>query len=380
MNDVISPMQVAGRVFLLQLSGRSVINLNFQTITYHSTNSAKGGSGAKGLIMSNNFPNPNINETAVNFKFVGIGNGSNEYSINVLRYDLNTTGTLTIKSTLSDSNFSRTLNGTGRNATIQFFANSFEVDYNSNGVGQKGFVLRYDVDSSSTYSSTATKSSTGYIIWICVTGGLLLIIAFIGIFGYLWYRRRKQVIAHLAQMNSSASHGNRVELAKMHSENGDTKKTNKYIGQPRLSHNETCTRDAWEVSNDQLRIFNHEKLGSGAFCVVFKGKLEGKAPISKIQPSMATQCFENCEVAVKKLPEFADESAKNDFLQEINFMKSIGYHSHLVSILGCITDPQLDPCLIIEYCCNGDLLKYVRNRRLNTVEEILCTYYVKFCS
>uniref|UniRef100_A0A914VPK7 Protein kinase domain-containing protein n=1 Tax=Plectus sambesii TaxID=2011161 RepID=A0A914VPK7_9BILA len=122
------------------------------------------------------------------------------------------------------------------------------------------------------------------------------------------------------------------------------------------------------------------KIGSGAFCVVFKGKLEGRAPICKIQPSVATQCFENCEVAVKKLPEYADESAKNDFVQEIDFMKRIGYHSHLVSILGCITDPQLDPCLIIEYCCNGDLLKYVRNRRLATEdEEFMRAYYVKFC-
>uniref|UniRef100_A0A914WN79 Protein kinase domain-containing protein n=1 Tax=Plectus sambesii TaxID=2011161 RepID=A0A914WN79_9BILA len=113
------------------------------------------------------------------------------------------------------------------------------------------------------------------------------------------------------------------------------------------------------------------KLGSGAFCVVFKGRLEGAAPICKIQPSVATQCFENCEVAVKKLPEYADDLAKNDFVQEINFMKRIGYHSHLVSILGCITDPQRDPCLIIEYCCNGDLLKYVRNRRLEIIEPMI---------
>uniref|UniRef100_A0A914VJA9 Protein kinase domain-containing protein n=1 Tax=Plectus sambesii TaxID=2011161 RepID=A0A914VJA9_9BILA len=151
---------------------------------------------------------------------------------------------------------------------------------------------------------------------------------------------------------------------------------NQYIDQPRTIHNETCTRDAWEVSSDQLKIFNNEKLGSGAFCVVFKGKLVGKAPICKIQPSVALQCFENCEVAVKKLPEYASDLAMDDFVQEIDFMKRIGYHLHLISILGCITDPQLEACLIIEYCSNGDLLKYVRNRRLETGHEgIMRTYY-----
>jgi serine/threonine protein kinase len=100
----------------------------------------------------------------------------------------------------------------------------------------------------------------------------------------------------------------------------------------------------------------------------FSGKLEGKAPICTAQPSVVTRNFENCEVAVKKLPEYADDLAKNDFIQEINFMKRIGYHSHLVSILGCITDPSVDPCLVIEYCANGDLLKYVRNRQLEIVK------------
>uniref|UniRef100_A0A914WLP0 Protein kinase domain-containing protein n=1 Tax=Plectus sambesii TaxID=2011161 RepID=A0A914WLP0_9BILA len=217
-----------------------------------------------------------------------------------------------------------------------------------------------------------TSSATGYIIWLSVSSGLLLLlIILIAIFcGVCWYRRRKQIIAHLAQVNSSVGHGNHVELAKMHMDIGDMIKRNQYTDQSRTAHNGTCTRDAWEVSSDRLKVFDNEKLGSGAFCLVFKGKLEGKAPICKIQPGVATQCFENCEVAVKKLPEYADSLAKNDFVQEIDFMKRIGYHSHLVSILGCITDPQLDPCLIIEYCSKGDLLKYVRNRRLEIVKPV----------
>lgn len=38
------------------------------------------------------------------------------------------------------------------------------------------------------------------------------------------------------------------------------------------------TKDAWEVSRDQLKVFHHEKLGSGAFCFVFKGRASRAAP------------------------------------------------------------------------------------------------------
>uniref|UniRef100_A0A914W0I2 Protein kinase domain-containing protein n=1 Tax=Plectus sambesii TaxID=2011161 RepID=A0A914W0I2_9BILA len=376
-NDVISPLVVSGRFFLVQLSPGSGINLMFKASNYDPSYYVTSRSGDKGLLMSGNFPYPNTEEISDSYLFTGIGNDSYEYSINFLHYDLGSTGNFTIKSTLPDSNFSRILNNNGSNTMVHFSANSFKLDYYIDGGGPKGFVLRYDVGfnptsppntttslaipttsppTSTTSLPTSTKNSSGYIIWLFVFGGLLLFFILIAIFGFLWYWRRKQIIAHLAQVHNSAAHSNHVEFAKVHTDKDDMTKS---------------TRDAWEVSSHHLKIFDHMKLGSGAFCVVFKGTLEGQAPICKIQPSVATQCFENCEVAVKKLPEYADDLAKNDFVQEINFMKRIGYHSHLVSILGCITDPQLDPCLIIEYCCNGDLLKYVRNRRLEIIEDFL---------
>uniref|UniRef100_A0A914V1C6 Protein kinase domain-containing protein n=1 Tax=Plectus sambesii TaxID=2011161 RepID=A0A914V1C6_9BILA len=371
MNDVISPMKVAGRIFLILIDPGSMINLNFETDYYLQVQKTTGESGGKGLMMSDNFPYSNTKEISNRYSFSGSGTDYYDLSVNVLHYDLGTAGNLTIKSTLSDSNFSKTLNNNGSNITMHFCANSFEVDYYSNGLGQQGFVLRYDVGSHWT-SSPTTTSPPRFTIWISVAGGLLLFLILIAIFGFLWYRRRKQFITHLAQEHNSVGYGNRVELGEMYTDKGEVTKRYQYIDQPGTSHNERrSTRDAWEVSSDKLKIFNHEKLGSGAFCVVFKGKLEGEAPICKIQPSVVTQCFKNCEVAVKKLPEYADESSKNDFVQEIDFMKRIGYHLHLVNILGCITDPQLDPCLIIEYCCHGDLLKYVRNRRLEIVEPMV---------
>uniref|UniRef100_A0A914VEB8 Uncharacterized protein n=1 Tax=Plectus sambesii TaxID=2011161 RepID=A0A914VEB8_9BILA len=147
MNDVISPMQVAGSIFLVSLSPGSVINLSFQTSSYYSLSYQSGGLGAKGLMMSTNFPNPNIYWISNENTFNGNGNNYYEYSINILRYDLGNTGRLTIKSTVPSSGFSKTLTSSGANTLMQFCANSFTADYNSWGSVEKGYVLRYDIGS-----------------------------------------------------------------------------------------------------------------------------------------------------------------------------------------------------------------------------------------
>lgn len=43
-------------------------------------------------------------------------------------------------------------------------------------------------------------------------------------------------------------------------------------------------------------------------------------------------------------------------------MKQLGFHERLVNMLACITaeDPL---CLVVEYCSEGDLLHYLRDRR-----------------
>ena len=47
---------------------------------------------------------------------------------------------------------------------------------------------------------------------------------------------------------------------------------------------------------------------------------------------------------------------------EINFMKTIGLHENVVTMLGCCTlYPPL--CLVVEYVPHGDLLHYLRDLR-----------------
>lgn len=60
--------------------------------------------------------------------------------------------------------------------------------------------------------------------------------------------------------------------------------------------------------------------------------------------------------------ENASEDEKEDFKAEINFMKVIGRHENIVTILGCCT--LYDPlCLLVEYAPHGDLLHYLRDLR-----------------
>ena len=53
---------------------------------------------------------------------------------------------------------------------------------------------------------------------------------------------------------------------------------------------------------------------------------------------------------------------EKDFLQEINLMKSIGFHKNIVNLIAAST--QMKPlCLVLEYMPYGDLLHYLRKKR-----------------
>ena len=56
------------------------------------------------------------------------------------------------------------------------------------------------------------------------------------------------------------------------------------------------------------------------------------------------------------------EDSEADFLEEIELMKKIGRHQHIVGMLGCITESQ-PFCLLLEYCFRGNLLDYLRKSR-----------------
>ena len=58
----------------------------------------------------------------------------------------------------------------------------------------------------------------------------------------------------------------------------------------------------------------------------------------------------------------ATEEQIQEFLEEIQLMKQIGYHPNILNLLACctMTSPMF---LVVEFAKNGDLLNYLRKRR-----------------
>ncbi|CAJ0954362.1 unnamed protein product, partial [Mesorhabditis belari] len=64
--------------------------------------------------------------------------------------------------------------------------------------------------------------------------------------------------------------------------------------------------------------------------------------------------------------EQATEKEKEEFLEEIEFMKQLEYHPHLLSLVACSTDPKC-PLIVTGICELGDLLSLVR--KINPSQE-----------
>ncbi|KAK6039092.1 hypothetical protein COOONC_23404, partial [Cooperia oncophora] len=135
--------------------------------------------------------------------------------------------------------------------------------------------------------------------------------------------------------------------------------------------------DYWELSPEQV-IIKNEQLGHGAYGQVYKGKLIGPSPgILRYHKNEVAQ-FTDCDCAVKMLPKYASDSARAEFMHEIELMKTLGFHDNIVSMLGCITAANKS-CLVIEYCASRDLLRYLKQRKTELEisksidEQIECT-------
>ncbi|XP_066024083.1 fibroblast growth factor receptor 1 [Pocillopora verrucosa] len=107
---------------------------------------------------------------------------------------------------------------------------------------------------------------------------------------------------------------------------------------------------SWEFRKEDLAI--ERVVGHGAFGVV-----------SKAYARYLQGYSEWTVVAVKSLQEDAKESEREDLLSELNLLKRLKPHPHVIKLLGCITEEKETPYVIIEYVPYGDLLGYLRRSR-----------------
>jgi len=106
---------------------------------------------------------------------------------------------------------------------------------------------------------------------------------------------------------------------------------------------------SWEDSRENVII--EKVIGQGAFGQVAQGRA------SQLRGREGTT-----SVAIKMLKDNAPESDKKDLLSELEVMKTLKPHPHVIKLLGCVTESE--PILvIIEYVPYGDLLGYLRKSR-----------------
>lgn len=121
------------------------------------------------------------------------------------------------------------------------------------------------------------------------------------------------------------------------------------------------TSDKWDLNSNDLSL--GMTLGQGAFGLVKKGWLKMENGSHK-------------EVAVKMLQESPTIEERRQFTQEIEIMKSVGSHKHLVSLIGCcLRRSDSTPLLVVEFCSKGDLKSYLQSAWENIVNQTFEVHY-----
>ncbi|KAI6186672.1 Protein kinase domain-containing protein [Aphelenchoides besseyi] len=124
--------------------------------------------------------------------------------------------------------------------------------------------------------------------------------------------------------------------------------------------------DKWELGLNELDIDYDNVLGSGAFAYVVQANLVSQRHI--VNGVTGVTMFNGNIVAVKILHSTADEIIKKNFLREIDLMKSIDPHPHLLNLIGCVSNPD-NPFLISELCEMGSLREILIKHRPHGLYE-----------
>jgi len=61
------------------------------------------------------------------------------------------------------------------------------------------------------------------------------------------------------------------------------------------------------------------------------------------------------------LSDGASAQERNEFLDEIEFMKNVGFHRNIISMLACCTKDN-EVFLLVEYAQHGDLLHLLKDK------------------
>ncbi|KAH7695935.1 Protein F09A5.2, partial [Aphelenchoides avenae] len=99
-------------------------------------------------------------------------------------------------------------------------------------------------------------------------------------------------------------------------------------------------RDKWHIPASELTITIECQIGSGAFANVYKGR-------------------HGTTIIAVKIPREHSTEARRDLEREIEFMKALGTHPHILILHGYSMLDRNRSVLVLEYCANGDLSRWL---------------------
>ncbi|TPP57425.1 Basic fibroblast growth factor receptor 1 A [Fasciola gigantica] len=127
----------------------------------------------------------------------------------------------------------------------------------------------------------------------------------------------------------------------------------------------------WEVDRAQIEIGC--VLGQGNFGIVYSGVVRGVLPGSrcsrKSSPARSGSKGLKQEVAIKTLKDDYTQEQLMDLLRELETMRLLDSHPHLIQLLGACTQ-QGTPMILMEFAEHGNLRDYLRENRPTLYDEI----------
>ncbi|KAH7701884.1 Protein KIN-9 c, partial [Aphelenchoides avenae] len=134
-----------------------------------------------------------------------------------------------------------------------------------------------------------------------------------------------------------------------------------------LPYTEVHADDEFLIRPNNLAINKDQQIGCGAFARVFLGELQRTAHKQHNAGAKGSNSW--TKVAVKQA-RLATEEARHDMHRELELMKDVGRHAHVVGLIGYV--PLSSPLLVLEYCKKGDLLTHLR-AHLQTHKEAVAS-------
>ncbi|XP_067030315.1 uncharacterized protein [Acropora muricata] len=225
------------------------------------------------------------------------------------------------------------------------------ANYNCNARNTLG------IDSATTVLNVTLSVAIGTSI------GVLVLVAVVGV--VIWWMLRRPNLRkgmtpsdRIEECENSAVTNSRFLKAEDATESSVTRPT--YVNLQEVTkmdsdppNNEYAPLDlrtrSWEIAREDVIV--EKIIGKGAFSQVAKGTAKNLSFRSGTR-----------NVAIKMLKADAPETDKRDLNSELELMKNLKPHPHVVKLLGCVTESG--PLLVlIEYVPYGDLLGYLRKSR-----------------